>query len=49
VNSGDVLQTRNRGGQGAHTTNFRSDVNTDGIVNSGDALIVRGQTGNFLP
>ena len=32
VNAGDALQTRSRSGQSTDTTNFRSDVNTDGFV-----------------
>ena len=36
VNSGDALQTRSRSGQATDAVNFRSDVNTDGFVNSGD-------------
>jgi hypothetical protein len=36
VNSGDTLQTRNRAGQVTGAANFRSDVNLDGSINSGD-------------
>ena len=49
VNSGDVLQTRNRSGQTTDSTNFRSDVNADGAVNTGDTLLVRAHSGDFLP
>ena len=49
VNSGDVLQTRNRSGAATGSTSFRSDVNADGIVNSGDTLLVRAHSGDFLP
>lgn len=49
VNSGDALQTRNRGGNVTDGTNFRSDVNTDGFINSGDTTIVRNNGGSFLP
>ena len=49
VNSGDVLQTRNRAGGAASSMNFRSDVNADGAVNSGDTSIVRARSGGFLP
>jgi hypothetical protein len=49
VNSGDLLQTRNRSGQTTDATNFRSDVNADGAVNTSDALLVRGRSGDFLP
>ena len=41
VNSGDAQQTRSRSGQVAADANFRSDVNVDGAINSGDAFIVR--------
>ena len=40
---GDALQTRNRSGQATDETNFRSDVNADGFVNSGDTTVVRGR------
>jgi hypothetical protein len=49
VNAGDALQTRGRSGQTADGTNFRSDVNSDGVIQSGDVIIVRGQAGNSLP
>jgi hypothetical protein len=49
VNSGDALLTRNRSGQQANATNFRSDVNADGTVNGGDVIVVRGRAGNALP
>jgi len=49
VNSGDVLQTRNRSGGGTDSGNFRSDINTDGAVNSGDTFIIRGHSGDSLP
>jgi hypothetical protein len=48
VNSGDAQETRNRSGQLADSTNFRSDVNTDGTVNSGDAFLVRARSGTTL-
>jgi hypothetical protein len=41
VNSGDAQQTRSRSGQVAADANFRSEVNVDGAINSGDAFIVR--------
>ena len=49
VNSGDAIQTRNRSGQLTDANNFRSDVNTDGTVNSGDSFIVRSKSGTFVP
>jgi hypothetical protein len=33
----------------ADAAKFRSDVNTDGNVNSGDAIAVRSRSGNSLP
>ncbi|MDQ6624227.1 MAG: hypothetical protein M3Y86_12195 [Verrucomicrobiota bacterium] len=35
TNSGDALQTRNRSGQPVVASNYRSDVNADGQINSG--------------
>jgi len=49
VNSGDALQTRNRSGQPADATNFRSDFNLDGTINSGDATVVRSRSGQSIP
>ncbi len=49
VNSGDATITRNRSGQPADATNFRSDYNLDGTINSGDATIVRARSGSFIP
>jgi hypothetical protein len=49
VNSGDAQQVRSRSGQTTNSTNFRSDVNTDGTINAGDATIVRARSGNFVP
>jgi hypothetical protein len=44
----DTLQTRGRSGQLTDGTNFRSDLNPDGAIAAGDALIVRGLSGNSL-
>ncbi len=38
VNSGDAVQTRSRSGQTTDGTNFRSDFNVDGAINSGDVF-----------
>ena len=48
VNAADTLQTRNRAGQTADGTNFRSDVNIDGGINAGDTSIVRSNSGTSL-
>ena len=39
---------RNRSGQLASAGTFRSDVNVDGAVNSGDAIIVRQRSGTGI-
>ncbi len=49
VNAGDALQTRNRAGQGADSTNFRSDVNLDGFLNSGDTARCARAIRQFCP
>jgi hypothetical protein len=49
LNSGDAIQTRGRSGQPADATNFRSDINADGSINSGDTLLVRANAGAFVP
>ncbi len=49
VNSGDAQVTKNRSGQSVSATNFRTDFNLDGSINSADAIIVRAHSGNFLP
>jgi hypothetical protein len=48
-NSGDAQETRNRSGQLTTQANFRSDVNTDGAINSGDAMIVRSNSSHTVP
>ncbi len=49
VNAGDATQTKSRSGQTTDATNFRSDVNTDGVVNAGDTTQVKSHSGNALP
>lgn len=49
VNSGDAQQTRNRSGQTASESNFRSDYNLNGTIDSGDATIARSRSGTFVP
>ena len=46
---GDTLETRNRSGGATDSTNFRSDVNAAGFVNSGDTLLVRSHSGGSCP
>ncbi|MFL6568091.1 MAG: dockerin type I domain-containing protein, partial [Chthoniobacterales bacterium] len=33
----------------ADATNFRADINLDGVINAADATIVRNRSGTFLP
>jgi hypothetical protein len=40
--------TRNRSGQTTDNTNFRSDINTNGTVNVGDAILVKGASGTSI-
>ncbi len=49
INSGAAQQTRNRSGQDADPTDFRSDFNRDGTINSGDATVMRSRSGEFIP
>ncbi|HEX8680443.1 MAG TPA: dockerin type I domain-containing protein, partial [Chthoniobacterales bacterium] len=49
VNSGDATETRSRSGHSTDTQNFRSDVNADGNINSGDAFVVRKYSGTTAP
>jgi hypothetical protein len=48
VNSGDATVTRNRSGQTTDNTNFRSDINTDGAINGGDATLVKSASGTSV-
>ena len=49
VNATDVSQTKSRVGQPVDTTNFRSDVNTNGALNVSDVVIVKSKVGTSLP
>src|SRR5438876_1913925 len=49
VNATDVSQTKSRVGQPVDTTNFRSDVNTNGALNASDVAIFKGKVGTSLP
>ena len=44
-----LTQTKNRSGQPTDGTNFRSDLNEDGTINSGDSLLVKSHAGTSLP
>jgi len=45
----DIGRMKGQSGQVLTTANFRSDVNRDGTINSGDAFIVRARSGQFIP
>jgi len=49
VNSADLAQTKSRLGQTIDPTNFRSDLNENGEINSGDIAIVKLNLGTGLP
>ncbi len=49
VTSGDTQQTRDRSSQATSATNFRSDFNLDGVINSGAAIVARSRSGNRIP
>ena len=45
----DTIQTRNHSGATLDATNFQFDVNVDGLINVGDATVVRSKSGDSLP
>jgi len=49
VNSTDISQTRAQVGQAVTTSNFRSDVTTDGVIRNGDVSLVKTKRGTILP
>jgi len=49
VNSTDISQTRAQVGQAVTTSNFRSDVTTDGVIRNGDVSLVKTKKGTILP
>jgi len=49
VNAGDILQIKQRLGQGLTNANFRSDVNANGAINAGDVGVAKQNTGTALP
>jgi hypothetical protein len=49
VNSTDISQTRAQIGQAVTTSNFRSDVTTDGVIRNGDVSLVKTKKGTILP
>jgi len=49
VNSTDISQTRAQIGQAVTTSNFRSDVTTDGVIRNGDVSLVKTKRGTILP
>jgi len=49
VNASDVAQTKVQVGQPVTTSNFRADVNPNGIINASDVFHVKSLSGTFLP
>jgi extracellular elastinolytic metalloproteinase len=49
VNSTDVSQTKLRSGTAAASTNFRSDVTSNGVINSSDVSTVKAKSGTGIP
>ena len=48
VNSSDVTRAQSVAGQNTNTSNFRSDVNRDGVVDSADVALVQSHLGSAL-
>ncbi|MDQ6861475.1 MAG: hypothetical protein M3032_10025 [Verrucomicrobiota bacterium] len=48
MNSGDATYVRSRAGLAVDGNTFRSDVNTNGFIESADATISRARSGNAL-
>ena len=42
-------QTESESGSFVMTTNFREDVNTNGLINASDISLVKSQSGTALP
>jgi hypothetical protein len=49
VTSNDVSLTQSKVGQAISTSNFREDVNLDGVINSTDVNLVQSKVGTKLP
>jgi hypothetical protein len=49
VDSGDVSSAKQQAGQSVTASNFREDVNTDGLINSADSSLVSVKSGTTLP
>ena len=49
VNSGDILQVKQRIGQAVSAANFRSDLSANGSINAGDVSIAKQNTGHAVP
>lgn len=46
---GDTIQVRSQSGNDITSSNFRMDLDTDGLFNVGDTAIARAQSGTALP
>ena len=49
VSSSDIVQVKSRTGQSVNATNFRSDFNCSGTINSADILLAKARSGTGLP
>jgi hypothetical protein len=49
VNSSDIAQTQSQSGQAVTSSNFREDVNANGLINSSDIALVQSKSGTGLP
>ena len=49
INSGDIAQTKAQSGAAVSNSNFREDVNADGLVNSADIALAKSKSGTALP
>ncbi len=49
MKAADATIVRNRSEQATDSTNYSSDFNLDGFVNSADATLARGSSGSALP
>jgi hypothetical protein len=49
VGSGDVTAVNGQVGHPVTISNFRDDVNHDGVIDNTDATLVKSQRGLYLP
>jgi len=49
VNAADVGQTRSHSGAATDPSNFRSDINVNGIITATDVSQVKASSGTVIP